>query len=110
MVNENMSQPVTRGELHEALGIWGGAIRAEMAEQGKALRAEMAKMRAEIEQIWQRTGKTVVFVTHDIDEAFRLADRIAVMQEGRIVQVGTPDDIRTAPASDYVADFLKHSR
>ncbi len=74
-----MSQPVTRGELHEALGIWGGAIRAEMAEQGKALRAEMAKMRAEIEQDLARHIAAAL-------ENFRayvgvLADKIAAVDD-----------------------------
>jgi osmoprotectant transport system ATP-binding protein len=50
--------------------------------------------------------KTVVFVTHDIDEACRLADRIAVLDSGRLVQIGTPQDIRANPASEWVAAFL----
>ena len=50
--------------------------------------------------------KTTVFITHDLDEAIRLGDRIAIMKDGRIVQIGTPEDIVTAPADDYVADFV----
>ncbi len=50
--------------------------------------------------------KTTVFITHDLDEAIRLGDHIAIMKDGRIVQVGTPEDIVTAPADDYVADFV----
>jgi osmoprotectant transport system ATP-binding protein len=50
--------------------------------------------------------KTVVLVTHDVDEAVRLADRIAVMNAGRIVQVGTPAEVRAAPASAFVAEFF----
>jgi len=51
--------------------------------------------------------KTTVFITHDLDEAIRLGDHIAIMKDGRFVQVGTPEDIVTNPADDYVADFVK---
>jgi glycine betaine/proline transport system ATP-binding protein len=68
------------------------------------------KLQDELRALQAQVRKTILFVTHDIDEAFRLADRIAVMQEGRIVQVGTPDEIRRAPASAYVSDFLKDGR
>jgi glycine betaine/proline transport system ATP-binding protein len=51
--------------------------------------------------------KTVVFVTHDVDEACRLAGRIAVLDGGSLVQTGTPDEIRSKPASDWVAAFLQ---
>ncbi|HET6470181.1 MAG TPA: betaine/proline/choline family ABC transporter ATP-binding protein [Geminicoccaceae bacterium] len=51
--------------------------------------------------------KTIVFITHDFDEAIRLADRIAIMQEGRIVQTGRPEELVTAPATDYVAEFTR---
>ena len=51
--------------------------------------------------------KTIVFITHDFDEAIRLADRIAIMYEGGIVQVGTAEELITNPATDYVAEFTK---
>jgi osmoprotectant transport system ATP-binding protein len=54
-----------------------------------------------------RLGKTVVVVTHDVGEAFRLADQVAVMSEGRVVQVGPPAEIRAAPATAFVAEFLR---
>lgn len=50
--------------------------------------------------------KTTIFITHDLDEAIRLGNRIAIMKDGRFVQVGTPEDIVTAPADEYVADFV----
>lgn len=52
-------------------------------------------------------GKTTLFITHDLDEAIRMGSRIAIMKDGVIVQIGTPEDIVTAPADDYVADFVK---
>jgi glycine betaine/proline transport system ATP-binding protein len=54
----------------------------------------------------QRLKKTTVFITHDLDEAIRIGDRIAIMKDGVIVQIGTPEVIVTEPADDYVADFV----
>jgi glycine betaine/proline transport system ATP-binding protein len=51
--------------------------------------------------------KTIAFITHDFDEAIRLADRIAIMQDGAIIQIGTPEDLVTRPATAYVAEFTK---
>jgi glycine betaine/proline transport system ATP-binding protein len=51
--------------------------------------------------------KTIVFITHDFDEAIRLADRIAIMKDGEIIQVGTPEQLVLSPATDYVAEFTK---
>src|SRR5699024_7548974 len=57
----------------------------------------------------QSLGKTIVFVTHDMDEAIELADRIVIMKEGEIVQVGTPEEILRAPANEFVEEFIgKH--
>ncbi len=50
--------------------------------------------------------KTTLFITHDLDEAIRIGDRIAIMKDGQLVQVGTPEEIVTEPADDYVADFV----
>ena len=50
--------------------------------------------------------KTTVFITHDLDEAIRMGDRIGIMKDGEIVQIGTAEDIVTSPADDYVADFV----
>jgi glycine betaine/proline transport system ATP-binding protein len=52
-------------------------------------------------------NKTIVFITHDIIEAFRLADRIAIMREGEVIQIGRPVDIVLNPADDYVAEFTE---
>jgi glycine betaine/proline transport system ATP-binding protein len=51
--------------------------------------------------------KTIVFITHDFDEAIRLADRIAIMKDGAIIQIGTPEQLVTDPATDYVAEFTR---
>ncbi len=53
-------------------------------------------------------GRTIIFVSHDLDEAFKLGRRIAIMEGGRIVQCGTPQEIFTNPATDYVAEFVAH--
>lgn len=51
-------------------------------------------------------GKTVIFITHDLDEAMRIGDRIAIMKDGAIIQTGTPEEIVTAPQQDYVVRFV----
>jgi glycine betaine/proline transport system ATP-binding protein len=51
--------------------------------------------------------KTIAFITHDFDEAVRLADRIAIMQDGAIIQIGTPEELATAPATPYVSEFTR---
>jgi len=51
--------------------------------------------------------KTIVFITHDFDEAIRLADRIAIMKDGAIIQIGSPEELVTDPATDYVAEFTR---
>jgi glycine betaine/proline transport system ATP-binding protein len=51
-------------------------------------------------------AQTVIFVTHDLDEAIRIADRIAIMEAGRIVHIGTPEDLVLRPWSDYVRRFV----
>ncbi len=56
----------------------------------------------------QRLNKTMVMVTHDVDEALQLGDRIAVLKEGRLLQTGTPADLLNAPVHDYVVQLLRH--
>jgi osmoprotectant transport system ATP-binding protein len=65
------------------------------------------QMHAEFRQLEDRVDKTIVLVTHDMAEAFALADRIALMDSGRIVQVGTEHDFRERPASPFVEEFLR---
>jgi osmoprotectant transport system ATP-binding protein len=63
-------------------------------------------LQAEVARIHRATGKTIVFVTHDIEEALRLATVIAIMDSGRIVQLGSPLDILEHPANDFVREFV----
>jgi osmoprotectant transport system ATP-binding protein len=65
-----------------------------------------ASLQDEIRRIHRALGTTIVFVTHDVDEALRIADRIVVLERGRIAQHGTPDEILTAPASDVVRGLV----
>lgn len=65
------------------------------------------RLQTEFLELEGRLGKTVVFVTHDVPEAFRLADRIAVMDQGRIRQIGAPRDILERPADDFVKEFVR---
>ncbi len=68
-----------------------------------------AALQLEIARIHQLSGRTIVLVTHDIDEALRLADRIVLLDHGRIVQQGTPASFLTDPANDLVRDFIGRS-
>ena len=64
-------------------------------------------MQAEVKRLHQELGKTMVFITHDLAEAMKLGDRIAIMRDGAIVQMGTAMDLVLNPVDDYVADFLR---
>jgi osmoprotectant transport system ATP-binding protein len=65
-----------------------------------------AALQEEIARIHAESRTTIVFVTHDMDEALRLASRIAIMAKGRLVQAGTPVELLSAPATDFVRDFI----
>lgn len=79
--------------MDEAFSALDPLIRREMQEQ--------------LVELQSKLRKTIVFITHDLNEAMFLGDRIAVMRDGRIVQIGTPEDILTDPANDYVAQFVQ---
>ncbi|MDH3235052.1 MAG: glycine betaine/L-proline ABC transporter ATP-binding protein [Alphaproteobacteria bacterium] len=64
-------------------------------------------MQDQLIELQSRLRKTIVFITHDLDEALRLGDRIAILKDGEIVQVGSGEEILTAPATRYVADFVE---
>ncbi|MDG4830904.1 glycine betaine/L-proline ABC transporter ATP-binding protein [Solwaraspora sp. WMMD1047] len=80
--------------MDEAFSALDPLIRREVQDQLLELQAQL--------------GKTIVFITHDLNEAMRLGDRIAVMRAGRIVQIGTAEQILTEPSDDYVARFVAH--
>ncbi len=65
------------------------------------------QMQNELMQLQERVRKTILFITHDLNEALRIGDRIAIMKGGRFVQIGTPTEIVTEPKDDYVADFVQ---
>lgn len=65
-----------------------------------------SNMQDELIALQERIKKTIIFITHDLDEALKIGDRIAIMKDGMVVQVGTPKEIISNPANDYVADFI----
>jgi len=65
-------------------------------------------MQDELLLLQEKVQKTILFITHDLDEALKLGDRIAIMKDGRIVQIGTPEEILTNPANDYVKAFVEN--
>ncbi|MGH6907419.1 MAG: quaternary amine ABC transporter ATP-binding protein [Aestuariivirga sp.] len=65
------------------------------------------EMQTELMRLQGVLKKTIVFITHDFDEAIRLADRIAIMKDGEIIQIGTPEDLVLNPATNYVAEFTR---
>ncbi|WP_417563127.1 quaternary amine ABC transporter ATP-binding protein [Microbacterium sp.] len=79
--------------MDEAFSALDPLIRRELQEQ--------------LVELQQELGRTIIFITHDLNEAMFLGDRIAVMRDGRIVQNGTPEEILTDPANDYVAQFVQ---
>ncbi|MDE0448188.1 MAG: glycine betaine/L-proline ABC transporter ATP-binding protein [Spirochaetaceae bacterium] len=64
-------------------------------------------MQDELVRLQRDLHKTIVFITHDLDEALQLGDRIAILKDGRVIQVGTPEEIITAPADAYIEDFVR---
>ncbi|WP_042401619.1 betaine/proline/choline family ABC transporter ATP-binding protein [Geomicrobium sp. JCM 19037] len=67
-------------------------------------------LQEEFKKLQKEVDKTIVFVTHDMDEAIKLADKIVIMNAGEIVQVGSPDEILTNPANEFVEDFIGKNR
>ena len=65
------------------------------------------EMQDELLELQEREKRTIIFISHDLDEAMRIGDRIAIMQGGLVVQVGTPDEILNNPANDYVRSFFR---
>lgn len=66
------------------------------------------EMQDELIRLQRELHKTIVFITHDLDEALRLGDRVAILKAGQVVQIGTPEEILTRPADDYVEAFVQN--
>ncbi|PEN09449.1 ABC transporter ATP-binding protein [Longimonas halophila] len=66
-----------------------------------------SEMQNELLNLQQEMQETIVFVTHDLDEALKIGDRVAIMKSGRVVQIGTPEEILTEPADEYVRSFVQ---
>ncbi|SDG85552.1 glycine betaine/proline transport system ATP-binding protein, partial [Paraburkholderia phenazinium] len=79
--------------MDEAFSALDPLIRTEMQDQLLQLQATL--------------NKTIVFITHDLDEALRIGNRIAILRDGTLVQEGTPNEILTRPADDYVRRFVE---
>lgn len=96
-----------------------GVVRALAAEQDVILMDEpfgaldpitRDTLQDLVKELQQKLGKTIVFVTHDMDEAIKLADKICIMSEGQVIQFDTPDNILRHPANDFVRDFIGQNR
>ncbi|MFB6278473.1 MAG: glycine betaine/L-proline ABC transporter ATP-binding protein [Salinibacter sp.] len=71
------------------------------------IREEMQNELLDLQDMWEQAA-TILFITHDLDEALKMGDRIAIMKDGRIAQIGTPTEILTEPADDYVRSFVEN--
>lgn len=65
------------------------------------------EMQLELIELQSKLQKTIIFITHDVNEAFKLGDRVAVMKDGKIVQIGTPEEILSNPSNEYIEDFVR---
>ncbi len=65
------------------------------------------QMQDEMMEIQNQLRKTIIFITHDLNEALRIGDRVCIMKDGKVVQIGTPEEILTKPATGYVAEFVQ---
>lgn len=63
----------------------------------------------ELMKIQRKLNKTIIFITHDINEAFKLGDRVAIMKDGKIIQISTPEEMTTNPANEYVRNFIENA-
>lgn len=96
-----------------------GVLRALAADQSLILMDEpfgaldpitRDALQEEFKKLQQKLGKTIVFVTHDMDEALKLADQLVILRDGQLVQVGTPDEILRNPVNDFVEEFIGKER
>lgn len=110
--NEDNYPSQLSGGMQQRVGLARGlAVDADILLMDEAFSALdpliRRQMQDELLELQSRMKKTILFVTHDLDEAFRLGDRIAIMKDGRIVQIGTAEEIISKPADDYVKAFVE---
>lgn len=109
---ENSYPSELSGGMQQRVGLARGlAVDADILLMDEAFSALDPLIRREMQdeliELQSRMKKTIVFVTHDLDEAFKLGDRIAILKDGRMVQMGTAEEIITKPADDYVTAFVE---
>ncbi len=110
--NENSYPAELSGGMQQRVGLARGlAVDADILLMDEAFSALdpliRRQMQDELLELQERMQKTIVFVTHDLDEAFRLGNKIAIMKDGKIVQTGTAEEIISRPANDYVKAFVE---
>ncbi len=110
--NEENYPSQLSGGMQQRVGLARGlAVDADILLMDEAFSALdpliRRQMQDELLELQSRMKKTILFVTHDLDEAFRLGDRIAIMKDGKIVQIGTAEEIISKPADDYVRAFVE---
>jgi len=110
--NENSYPSQLSGGMQQRVGLARGlSVDAGILLMDEAFSALdpliRRQMQDELLELQDKMQKTIIFVTHDLDEAFRIGDRIAIMKDGRIEQIGSAEDIISKPASDYVRAFVE---
>ncbi len=110
--NENSYPSQLSGGMQQRVGLARGlSVDAGIMLMDEAFSALdpliRRQMQDELLELQDKMQKTIIFVTHDLDEAFRIGDRIAIMKDGRIEQIGTAEEIISKPASDYVRAFVE---
>lgn len=109
---ENQYPHQLSGGMQQRVGLARAlATDAEILLMDEAFSALDPLIRREMQdhllQLQAKLNKTIVFITHDLDEALRLGNRIAILKDGELVQEGTPEDILLNPATEYVQSFLQ---
>lgn len=109
---ENANPKELSGGMQQRVGLARGlAVDPDILLMDEAFSALDPLIRTEMQdellKLQDRHERTIVFISHDLDEALRIGDRIAIMEGGRVVQVGTPEDILQNPANDYVRAFFR---
>jgi glycine betaine/proline transport system ATP-binding protein len=110
---ENQKVSELSGGMQQRVGLARGlANKPEVLLMDEAFSALDPLIRSQMQDelliLQEKMKKTIVFITHDLDEAIKLGDRIAIMKDGKIVQIGTSEEIITNPADDYIKSFVEN--